>query len=164
MIYPTGLDRRDDVNIIFDEGKLNWSLIRWMVCVLAINWYYYNHNDEPSCSKLLQYCSNARLRHFFRLIVVFANSKEDVRLQTQIEYLKIDPAALAEREIVVLTDSDPAMDSLLRQKFRPRGFTLLLIGKDGQVKLRKPFPWDLRALSRAIDKMPMRRQEIKAKK
>lgn len=99
-----------------------------------------------------------------RLIVVFANSKEDVRLQTQIEYLKIDPAALTEREIVVLTDSDPAMDSLLRQKFRPRGFTLLLIGKDGQVKLRKPFPWDLRALSRAIDKMPMRRQEIKAKK
>ena len=99
-----------------------------------------------------------------RLIVVFANTKQDVRLQTQIEYLKIDPAALAEREIVVLTDSDPAMDSLLRQKFRPRGFTLLLIGKDGQVKLRKPFPWDLRALSRAIDKMPMRRQEIKAKK
>ncbi|MGB2407498.1 MAG: DUF4174 domain-containing protein [Paracoccaceae bacterium] len=99
-----------------------------------------------------------------RLIVVFANSKEDVRLQTQIEYLKTDPAALTEREIVVLTDSDPAMDSLLRQKFRPRGFTLLLIGKDGQVKLRKPFPWDLRALSRAIDKMPMRRQEIKAKK
>lgn len=99
-----------------------------------------------------------------RLIVVFANSKEDVRLQTQIEYLKIDPAALTEREIVVLTDSDPARDSLLRQKFRPRGFTLLLIGKDGQVKLRKPFPWDLRALSRAIDKMPMRRQEIKAKK
>ena len=99
-----------------------------------------------------------------RLIVVFANSKEDVRLQTQIEYLKIEPAALTEREIVVLTDSDPAMDSPLRQKFRPRGFTILLIGKDGQVKLRKPFPWDLRALSRAIDKMPMRRQEIKAKK
>ena len=99
-----------------------------------------------------------------RLIVVFANSKQDVRLQTQMEYLKIDPAALTEREIVVLTDSDPQMESLLRQKFRPRGFTLLVIGKDGQVKLRKPFPWDLRALSRAIDKMPMRRQEIKAKK
>lgn len=99
-----------------------------------------------------------------RLIIIFSNSKQDVRFQTQIEFLQIDPAALAEREIMVLTDSDPAMDSPLRQKFRPRGFTILLIGKDGQVKLRKPFPWDLRALSRAIDKMPMRRQEIKAKK
>ena len=99
-----------------------------------------------------------------RLIVVFANSKEDVSFQTQIGFLKIDPAALAEREIVVLTDPEPAMESVLRKKFRPRGFTLLLIGKDRQVKLRKPFPWDIRALSRAIDKMPMRRQEIKAKK
>ena len=99
-----------------------------------------------------------------RLIVVFANSKEDVRLQTQIEYLKIDPAALTEREIVVLTDSDPAMDSLLRQKFRPRGFTLLLIGKDGQVKLRKPSPWNIREIARVIDKMPIRQQEIARKK
>ncbi len=99
-----------------------------------------------------------------RLIVIFANSKEDVSFQTQIDFLKIDPAALSERQIVVLTDPDPDMQSFVRQKFRPRGFTLLLIGKDGQVKLRKPFPWDVRALSRAIDKMPMRRQEIKAKK
>ena len=99
-----------------------------------------------------------------RLVVVFANSQEDVRFQTQIEFLKTDLAALAEREIIVLTDPDPANDSLLRKKFRPRSFTLLIIGKDGQVKLRKPFPWDIRALSRAIDKMPMRRQEIKSKK
>ena len=32
--------------------------------------------------------------------------------------------------------------------------------KDGQVKLRKPFPWDVREISRAIDKFPLRRQEI----
>jgi len=37
---------------------------------------------------------------------------------------------------------------------------LVLIGKDGGVKLRKPFPWNVREISRVIDKMPMRRQEI----
>jgi len=36
-----------------------------------------------------------------------------------------------------------------------------LIGKDGKVKLRKPRPWTVRELSRVIDKMPMRQQELK---
>jgi hypothetical protein len=38
---------------------------------------------------------------------------------------------------------------------------LTLIGKDGEVKLRKPFPWDVREISRSIDKMPMRQREIR---
>jgi hypothetical protein len=37
------------------------------------------------------------------------------------------------------------------------------MGKDGQIKLRKPFPWDARELSRSIDKMPMRQQEMRSK-
>ena len=48
-----------------------------------------------------------------------------------------------------------------RRKFRPRGFMLTLIGKDGEVELRKPFPWDVREISRSIDKMPLRQQEIR---
>jgi hypothetical protein len=49
----------------------------------------------------------------------------------------------------------------LRTKLRPRGFMVVLIGKDGGVKLRKPFPWDVREFSRSIDKMPMRQQELR---
>ena len=63
--------------------------------------------------------------------------------------------------MVVLTDTDPAADSALRQTFRPRGFMLVLVGKDGQIKLRKPLPWDVRELSRAIDKSPLRQQELR---
>jgi hypothetical protein len=37
---------------------------------------------------------------------------------------------------------------------------MALLGKDGGVRLRKPLPWDTRELSRVIDKMPMRQQEI----
>ncbi len=47
----------------------------------------------------------------------------------------------------------------LRTKLRPRGFMLVLMGKDGEVKLRKPLPWTVRELSRSIDKMPMRQRE-----
>ncbi|MEM9709036.1 MAG: DUF4174 domain-containing protein [Pseudomonadota bacterium] len=38
---------------------------------------------------------------------------------------------------------------------------LTLIGKDGTVKLRKPRAWDVRELSRSIDKMPLRQDEIR---
>jgi len=34
------------------------------------------------------------------------------------------------------------------------------VGKDGRVALRKPAPWSVRELSRSIDKMPLRQQEM----
>ncbi len=97
-----------------------------------------------------------------RPIVVFANSPNDANFILQIKFLEDNIRALEERDVIVLVDTSPENNSLLRQKLRPRGFALLLIGKDGQVKLRKPFPWNVRELSRAIDKMPMRRQEMNA--
>jgi hypothetical protein len=41
---------------------------------------------------------------------------------------------------------------------------LVIIGKDGGVKLRKPLPWDVREISRTIDKMPMRKREKRAER
>ena len=97
-----------------------------------------------------------------RPIVVFANSPEDVNYTRQIKMLESGLNQLLVRDVVVLTDTNPSEVSPLRELLRPRGFALLLIGKDGQVKLRKPFPWSVRELSRAVDKMPMRRQELNA--
>jgi len=96
-----------------------------------------------------------------RPIVVFADSPNDPRFIEQMELLTDGLADLAARDVVVLTDTDPAARSALRQRLHPRGFMLVLIGKDGMVKLRKPFPWDTRELSRSIDKMPMRQREIR---
>ena len=61
---------------------------------------------------------------------------------------------------VIITDSDPGANSAWRQQLHPRGFSLVIIDKDGQVKQRRPLPWDVREISRAIDKLPLRRQEI----
>ena len=66
--------------------------------------------------------------------------------------------------MVVLVDTDPAADSALRQKLRPRGFMLVLVGKDGGVKLRKPSPWTVRELNRTIDKFPSRLREVEERR
>ncbi len=96
-----------------------------------------------------------------RPVVVFANSAADPAFQRQIELLTERFEQLSERDVVLIVDTDPAGESPLRQKLRPRGFMLVLIGKDGGVKLRKPFPWDVRELTRVIDKSPIRQQEVR---
>lgn len=95
-----------------------------------------------------------------RPVVVFADSPADPRFLRQMELLTAETEALEIRDVVVLTDTDPSAQSALREKLHPRGFMLVLIGKDGGIKQRKPLPWDVRELSRSIDKMPMRQQEI----
>ncbi|MBK1634648.1 DUF4174 domain-containing protein [Rhodovulum adriaticum] len=96
-----------------------------------------------------------------RPVVVFADSPADPRYREQMELLLDRMDELTARDVVVIVDTDPSARSALRTKLRPRGFMLVLIGKDGGVKLRKPFPWDVRELSRSIDKMPLRQQEIR---
>lgn len=95
-----------------------------------------------------------------RPVVVFADSPADPAFVRQLELLRANPEALAERDVVVITDSDPAAMSAFRRKFRPRGFSLVMMDKDGVTTLRKPLPWDVREITRAIDKFPIARQEM----
>ena len=96
-----------------------------------------------------------------RPVVVFADSENDPAYLEQIDFLQDRREELLERDVVVLIDTDPAARSAMRLKMRPRGFMLVLVGKDGGIKLRKPFPWNVREISRSIDKMPMRQREIR---
>lgn len=99
-----------------------------------------------------------------RPVIVFADSADDPAYIEQLELLHAREDELIERDVVVLTDTDPDARSALRIKMRPRGFMLVLVGKDGGIKLRKPFPWDVREITRSIDKMPMRQREIREEK
>lgn len=96
-----------------------------------------------------------------RPVIVFADTPADPRFQEQMDLLSERTGALAERDVVIIIDTDPQANSDIRRKLRPRGFMLTLVGKDGGVKLRKPLPWSVREINRSIDKMPMRRQEIR---
>ena len=98
-----------------------------------------------------------------RPIIVFADSPADPAFRQQMEYLAERPEALVERDVVVIVDTDPSANSPIRKVLRPRGFQLTLIGKEGGVVLRKPFPWHIREITRSIDKQPIRRQELREK-
>lgn len=95
-----------------------------------------------------------------RPVVIFADTADDPAFVDQVASLRRDGRALASRDVVLVLDSDPSANSTWRQQLRPQGFSLVLIDKDGQVKIRRPVPWDAREIGRAIDRLPLRRQEI----
>ena len=94
-----------------------------------------------------------------RPLVVFADTPDDPRFRQQLALLEERLPELEERDVVVLTDTDPAARGPLRQALRPRGFGVVLIDKDGVVAQRHPSPVTARELINLIDRMPSRRQE-----
>lgn len=118
---------------------------------------------QPVESSVFSTANDATLDSFLwvaRPIIVFADSPADPRFQQQLDLLKEGEAILADRDVVVLTDTDPAAKSALRIKLRPRGFQMVLIDKDGGVKLRKPLPRTVREITRIIDTTPLRLREV----
>lgn len=112
---------------------------------------------------LIQNAGEAELDSFkwaARVLVVFADSPLDPSFVEQVSLLEARPEPLRDRDVVVFTDTDPAARSPIRLDLRPRGFALVIVDKDGRVMLRKPDPWDVREITRAIDKTPLRQQEI----
>ncbi|WP_299561245.1 DUF4174 domain-containing protein [uncultured Sulfitobacter sp.] len=99
-----------------------------------------------------------------RPVIIFADSAHDPAFVEQMEFLRAEAEQLAVRDVVVIVDTDPDARSAIRLRMRPRGFMLTLMGKDGNVKLRKPFPWDVREITRSIDKMSIRQREIRDNK
>ncbi len=95
-----------------------------------------------------------------RPVVIFSDTPDDPAFVDQVSSLLRDGRALVARDVVLVVDSDPAANTIWRQQLRPQGFSLVLIDKDGQVKIRRPVPWDAREIGRAIDRLPLRRQEI----
>lgn len=94
-----------------------------------------------------------------RPLVVFADSPDDPNFIRQLQLLERNASDLSDRDVLVITDTDPAAKSAIRLKLRPRGFSLVVMDKDGQAKLRKPLPWNVREITHAIDKFPLVRQE-----
>ncbi len=113
------------------------------------------------------------LRWQNRVIVVMAASGDDPALVEQERRLRAATSDLAERDIVLITAtknavtingsvSDTPSADTLRQAYAEgtSGFQVVLIGKDGGVKLRAAAPVAADDFFALIDSMPMRRREI----
>lgn len=95
-----------------------------------------------------------------RLVAVLADTPNDPAFVQQMRDIAARSADLLERDVIVLTDTDPRGRSDLRQRLRPRGFMLAIIEKDGTIAQRRPAPRDVREIAAIIDRFPLRRQEI----
>lgn len=87
-----------------------------------------------------------------RALVVFADTPNDPSFVEQMENIEGRLSALESRDVIVITDTDPADRTDIRLALRPRGFGIVLVGKDGSIQLRKATPWSIRELTRSIDK------------
>lgn len=95
-----------------------------------------------------------------RPIVIFADTPLDPRFQEQLSLLQERPGPLIERDVIVILDADPDARSDARMTLRPRGFSMVILQRDGHVALRKPTPWTVREIMRAIDNLPLRVEEM----
>ena len=96
-----------------------------------------------------------------RPFVIFADSPLQPELAEQLRLLEADAQGLARRDVAVIVDSDPEAQGALRRALRPRGFGVVLLGKDGGVVLRRPAPLSAREVARAVDRTPARQEELR---
>lgn len=120
-----------------------------------------------------------------RPLLVFAPSPEDARYRAQVDSLSQVGEGLADRDMVVIhclaradaegryafveTDAggsfqrhllEQRAQTELRDRYGDPGFQVILVGKDGGVKLRSDQPVAVPRLFSFIDSMPMRRREM----
>jgi hypothetical protein len=110
-----------------------------------------------------------------RLLILFAPSEGDLAYQSFKEQLQGWAEEVQDRDLLifhVLETGEGRLAHLslnkeqvlfLRNKFsiKPGQLTAILIGKDGEVKLRRELPVELSEIFLIIDAMPMRQQEIR---
>ena len=93
-----------------------------------------------------------------RILLLFFDGPDDPGLRAQQVELTPHAPGLAERDIVVIVSADPALRR--RLSVPASGFMVLLLGKDGGVKLRSASPITFVELAAVVDAMPMRQDEM----
>lgn len=102
-----------------------------------------------------------------RVLLVAAPAADEASFQRQKQLLAAAPTGLAERDMLVLDVLPGQLTAADRQflqrqlQLKLQRFEVVLIGKDGGVKERSTHPLPTAALFGTIDKMPMRRQEMR---
>lgn len=112
--------------------------------------------------------SVAGMKDHSRVLLVFAPTMRDARLEEQRKAMARFSLGAAERDLVFVQVSEGKVlgahdrDDKLRAKYKVPGpaYRTLLIGKDGSVSLTVDGPVDEHRLEAAIDAMPMRKFEV----
>jgi hypothetical protein len=99
-----------------------------------------------------------------RVLVILAPSESDPQVKEQRASAAASTAGFSERDLIVVTEI--GVEGSIHRKFgiRESDFRVLLIGKDGHCTLQWPKPVSSEVIFSAIDKMPMRRDEMSRQK
>jgi Domain of unknown function (DUF4174) len=117
----------------------------------------------------------------FRPLVVFAPTLDNPQLVEQFNQLKTHTAEMKSRDLLYVPivpeghnqpipgsriptanlSEDELAATRLRFKVEPAEFLVILIGKDGEEKLKSRTPLSMDQLKPLIDSMPMRKDEMK---
>ena len=104
-----------------------------------------------------------------RVLLIIAPNAGQADFKTQKTLLAAHPQGLADRDLLVLEVLYDQLSAADRQALRQRvglelpGFCVALIGKDGGVKEKSQRPITPASLFDTVDKMPMRREEMRRK-
>lgn len=102
-----------------------------------------------------------------RVLLLFAPDTNDASFVEQKSIISKNAPGIRERDLVVMElvvggREERSRQALLRKfKVPEQGYTLILLGKDGQEKFRSQQPVPMRQVFEIIDQMPMRRQEMR---
>ena len=101
------------------------------------------------------------LRWKARPVVVLSDKPDDPSVSRQLAALDGARDGVSERDIQVLRESGPRGALRRRLGVTAPGFAVVLVGKDGGVKAVWREPVNPKQIFTIIDRMPMRRDEMK---
>jgi len=136
-------------------------MTKWIGLIVSFGLLFWAMETANAQAELKRY------RYKNRVLLVFAPSESDPNYQKQFELNKKHVAELDERDVIVVSAfaGDKRFAGLRNTYNVPaNAFRVLLIGKDGHTAFRSTAPAAIDMLNSLIDKMPMRRDEMRKKK
>jgi Domain of unknown function (DUF4174) len=102
----------------------------------------------------------------YRRILIFAPDSANVSFKNQNRIFEKEEKGCVERDIIVEYHTLKSKGNALFDKYNvsKSGFTLLLIGKDGSVKMRSKEVIAAARIYALVDAMPMRKDEMRKMK
>jgi hypothetical protein len=142
---------------------------KWILCgLLALAVVPLLAAQAAAPPSLAQVLRTSRWRH--RVLLIGAPTASQADFQRQKTLLAADVKGLVERDFKVIEVIYDQLSPADRQHWTQQlgqptsGFTVVLIGKDGGVKRTETQPLAPADVFGTVDKMPMRRQEMRGNK
>lgn len=107
-----------------------------------------------------------------RIVILYENDTNFTDVKNALEIIDNNASKLSERDILVFVyqndvfyNTNRTTTDIKKSAVLPKSYDgYILIGKDGGIKSKAPYPFNLEKLCDLIDSMPMRKSEMRTNK